>query len=91
LSKNNLVATQSLLSKDQRESRPDSMDILERAFLAVAAVGIVMLVALTDLLAIEPTDPVPASVLQALNGIRPEAALAGNDLARADDQHARRG
>jgi hypothetical protein len=58
------------------------MDILERAFLGTAAAGVVILVALTSLLGVGP-DPVPASVLQALNGFDPAAALTG-DLARAD-------
>jgi hypothetical protein len=58
------------------------MDILERAFLGTAAVGVVILVVLTSLLAVGP-DPVPARALQALNGFDPAAALTG-DLARAD-------
>ena len=64
------------------------MDVLERAFLGTAtAAGVVVLVALTSLLAVGP-DPVPASVLQVLNGLDPAAALTG-DLARASRQHAR--
>jgi hypothetical protein len=62
------------------------MDAAERAFLAVAATGITTLVVLTGLLAVEPADPVPTTVLQALNGFHPVAALIG-DLARAGHQH----
>jgi hypothetical protein len=50
--------------------------------LGTAAVGVVILVVLTSLLAVGP-NPVRASVLQALNGFDPAAALTG-DLARAD-------
>jgi hypothetical protein len=59
------------------------MDAVERAFLAVAAMGIAMLVALIGLLTIGLADPVPASVLQSLNGFHPAAAFASEDLMRA--------
>jgi len=62
------------------------MDAVERAFLAVAATGIALFVALISLLAVEPADPVPAAVLQALNGFHPAAALI-SDLARTGHQH----
>ena len=64
------------------------MDTLDRVFLGAAAAGVAVLVALTLLLSVAPADPVPATVLQALTGFHPAAALGG---ARANYQHARYG
>jgi hypothetical protein len=62
------------------------MDTLDRVFLGTAAAGVAVLVALTLLLSVAPADPVPATVLQALTGFHPAAAVGG---ARASYQHAR--
>jgi hypothetical protein len=60
----------------------------KRAFLGTAASGVAILVALTALLSVAPVDPVPATVLQALTGFHPAAALGET---RASYQHARHG
>jgi len=46
------------------------MDTLDRVFLGAAAAGVAVLVALTLLLSVAPADPVPATVLQVLTGLR---------------------
>jgi hypothetical protein len=61
------------------------MDTLDRVFLGAAAAGVAVLVALALLLPVASADPVPATVLQVLTGLRPAAALGG---AQASHQHA---
>jgi len=52
------------------------MDILERAFVGMAAAGVAVLVAMTLLLTVVSADPVPAVVLQVLSSFHPAAAAA---------------
>jgi hypothetical protein len=50
------------------------MDILERAFLGMAAAGVAVLVASALLFTVVSADPVPTAVLHVLNSFHPAAA-----------------
>jgi len=52
------------------------MDMLERGFVAMAAICLVILVGLTTLLALSPEDSVPEKVLQTLSAFHPSPELA---------------